>query len=296
MGALQLTYEPKFKIVHRSRELIRSHEAKSVQLWLSVDPLAEKFPSWSPYNYCLNNPLRLVDPDGRAPMDHIFDRYGNFIKDTGSGSAVKIQLSNGNLVSPSQLDGSRGSRRTMTKIGAFYASKVGADPGTMVTTRNGGVGGATSDSNPAFTQGNTITLNFKGGFSKDAFDNFNNFKSVMSHENFHKEDNETKGFEGDLSTHADVYINQMSDKSFVNTTDDFKNGMAGSFGNYLLNMDKGTDFGQNTIQEKIESFNNSNVGGIQFSYPPMNFAKGTLDLEFSFKGKVYPVKYEKINE
>jgi len=35
--------------------------------WLSVDPLASQFPSHSPYNFCLNNPIRLVDPDGRAP-------------------------------------------------------------------------------------------------------------------------------------------------------------------------------------------------------------------------------------
>ena len=39
-------------------------------IWLSVDPLAEKFPNASPYNYCLGNPINLVDPDGRAPMDH----------------------------------------------------------------------------------------------------------------------------------------------------------------------------------------------------------------------------------
>ncbi|SPE76150.1 hypothetical protein FLACOL_00128 [Flavobacterium columnare] len=38
-----------------------------MQLWLSTDPLAEKFPNASPYNYCLNNPLIFVDPDGKAP-------------------------------------------------------------------------------------------------------------------------------------------------------------------------------------------------------------------------------------
>lgn len=36
-----------------------------VSLWLSVDPLAEKYPSWSPYNYTFNNPIKYIDPDWR---------------------------------------------------------------------------------------------------------------------------------------------------------------------------------------------------------------------------------------
>ncbi len=34
-------------------------------MWLSVDPMADKYPSLSPYNYCAWNPVKLVDPDGR---------------------------------------------------------------------------------------------------------------------------------------------------------------------------------------------------------------------------------------
>ena len=33
-------------------------------MWLSVDPMADKYPSISPYAYCAWNPIKLIDPDG----------------------------------------------------------------------------------------------------------------------------------------------------------------------------------------------------------------------------------------
>jgi len=35
-----------------------------ISIWLSIDPLSDKYPSLSPYNYCANNPIKYVDPDG----------------------------------------------------------------------------------------------------------------------------------------------------------------------------------------------------------------------------------------
>ena len=35
-----------------------------LSVWLSVDPMSDKYPSLSPYVYCANNPVKLVDPNG----------------------------------------------------------------------------------------------------------------------------------------------------------------------------------------------------------------------------------------
>ena len=50
------------------RSLIRRfgsrYYSSDLSIWLSVDPMAAKYPSLSPYVYCANNPIKLVDPNG----------------------------------------------------------------------------------------------------------------------------------------------------------------------------------------------------------------------------------------
>ena len=52
--------------------------------WLSVDPMADKYPSISPYAYCARNPVKLVDPDGREMWkpEVLVDGSVNYIKET----------------------------------------------------------------------------------------------------------------------------------------------------------------------------------------------------------------------
>ena len=38
--------------------------SSDLSIWLSVDPMASKYPSLSPYTYCADNPVKLVDPNG----------------------------------------------------------------------------------------------------------------------------------------------------------------------------------------------------------------------------------------
>lgn len=50
--------------------------------WMNVDPLAEKFPNYSPYAYAFNNSIVLTDPDGREPIPFSLRSWINGIKPT----------------------------------------------------------------------------------------------------------------------------------------------------------------------------------------------------------------------
>lgn len=56
----------------------------TLSIWLSVDPMSDKYPSTSPYTYCGNNPVRLVDPDGREIWKP--DLEGNLIAERGDNA------------------------------------------------------------------------------------------------------------------------------------------------------------------------------------------------------------------
>jgi len=61
----------KFKFTSKERDIESDYDYfgaryydSRIANWTSVDPLMEKHFDWSPYNYVLRNPLRLIDPDG----------------------------------------------------------------------------------------------------------------------------------------------------------------------------------------------------------------------------------------
>ncbi len=58
--------------------------SSDLSIWLSVDPMAAKYASLSPYVYCADNPVKLVDPDGEEISEHI-DKYGNIIAHFNDG-------------------------------------------------------------------------------------------------------------------------------------------------------------------------------------------------------------------
>jgi RHS repeat-associated protein len=58
--------------------------------WLSVDPLAEKYPGWSAFNYVMNNPVNFIDPDGKEIIIVL-------ARNSKGGIAEQVRYSGGNL-------------------------------------------------------------------------------------------------------------------------------------------------------------------------------------------------------
>ena len=44
-----------------------------LSIWLSVDPMSDKYPNLTSYNYCYNNPIIVVDPDGNSGIIYVVD-------------------------------------------------------------------------------------------------------------------------------------------------------------------------------------------------------------------------------
>ena len=53
--------------------------SSDLSIWLSVDPMSDKYPSLSPYVYCADNPVKLVDPNGEEFVD-------------GDGNRVRVRV------------------------------------------------------------------------------------------------------------------------------------------------------------------------------------------------------------
>lgn len=73
----------------------RYHDPSLSGLFLSVDPMADKYPSISPYAYCAWNPMKLVDPDGAHIKANLFGKKNsiNLNFDKGNSLIKTVQSS-----------------------------------------------------------------------------------------------------------------------------------------------------------------------------------------------------------
>ncbi len=73
----------------------RNYDA-SLGRWMNLDPLADSYRSFTPYNYVVNNPILLIDPDGRDisfSFEYEKDKKGNEIVDkNGNRNLIGVTM------------------------------------------------------------------------------------------------------------------------------------------------------------------------------------------------------------
>ncbi len=72
--------------------------SSDLSIWLSVDPLSDKYASLSPYVYCADNPVKLVDPNGEQVHPAGEEEYSMILNTLPVEDRAYVQLDdNGNI-------------------------------------------------------------------------------------------------------------------------------------------------------------------------------------------------------
>ena len=181
-------------------------------MWLSVDPMSDKYPSISPYAYCAWNPLKLIDPDGRE-IDDYFTKDGKYLgSDNAQSNYVRIideniwntlsKDENGNI--DHDIGGilsysfSEASRHGMSNIGQLSVyqhynitgCKIEASPDEDVETLNAGMTLKTKKTTNDMVIISHLYINLKANASPDSYgeslcDNADEITSCFVHERNH---------------------------------------------------------------------------------------------------------------
>ena len=77
--------DPRYKFTSKERDTETGYDYFGARYydswlgrWLQVDPLADKYLGWSPYNYCHMNPLNRLDLNGMGDQDNNKGESANF--------------------------------------------------------------------------------------------------------------------------------------------------------------------------------------------------------------------------
>ena len=123
--------------------------SSDLSTWLSVDPMSDKYPSLSPYVYCADNPVKLVDPNGEETLETDYRNYkGELLYRTNDGLNETILISDDIIPKLKQklqkgrdegiIDDPEYNKREMHSLGKtseqYKASKDGSESNTIGDT------------------------------------------------------------------------------------------------------------------------------------------------------------------
>jgi|SRR5690625_455983 len=243
------------------------HYDPQLPISLSVDPLTEQ--TMTPYQYTYQNPIRFIDPDGKAPYDHIFTWKNGKLTMYDNKNGSSLIYINGVLMSDLDLDVKQ-NRILIANVAAYYANSIGHK-----TNVYGGEGKMifglspieeereSSTINPAFTYGNDIYINSLDFNLNCEISDYYDFISIIEHEIIHKESNHGFNVINSLD-HAEVYMKQIESENFDKTTSRFKKSMVNSFVNQLNEANK--EFGIGIKQVKMMNSVNNKLEDLGVEY------------------------------
>ena len=137
----------------------RFYDSDLMTGWLSVDPMADKYPNLSPYAYCGWNPVKLVDPDGKQPWKP--DEDGNLLAEKGDNAWTLAEYLNTTpLIAYNMLK----------EQGYFNSTILNLNEGDVFKVDNGMI---SHNSNVDLGMvGNFIKNNAGSGIAEDLFVNY----------------------------------------------------------------------------------------------------------------------------
>ena len=230
-----------------------------ISLWMSTDPMQEKKPTNSSYMYGQNNPIKYIDPTG---LDDIFDEKGNFIRDTGKGSAVLIQNNNQELVKLSSFDYSdnkNGYRQMLVNVASHYLGMSDKQSFNInVEEKDASIPSGAAFYNVAGTRDYGIIL--ENGKINNILDDKYVFENMTFHESLHRYNSNTHG--GTIGE-VEAIIAQANHKSWDNVPESFRQSQA-SYASYSFTKAIPT-LSQSQINNYINKLNDAFVGTAVFS-------------------------------
>ena len=100
----------------------RYYTPEFFNIWLSVDPMADKYPNISPYHYCSWNPIKIIDPNGEDGFIVSEDGHFSRFNDVG-GKNYDVIFSNNSTNKPN-LDESKALRVEKGFVNTQSSSKA----------------------------------------------------------------------------------------------------------------------------------------------------------------------------